>query len=52
MDQRIIDRVESLISTATFDATFTPTAADRYRFYCGSPGHQAAGMTGVLVVEP
>ncbi len=41
-----------LPANATFDATFTPTAAGRYRFYCGSPGHEAAGMTGVLVVEP
>lgn len=41
-----------LPANATFDATFTPTAAGRYRFYCGSPGHAAAGMTGVLVVEP
>jgi uncharacterized cupredoxin-like copper-binding protein len=31
---------------------FTPTEPGRYRFYCGSPGHEAAGMVGVLVVEP
>lgn len=31
---------------------FTPEQAGRYTFYCGSPGHQAAGMAGVLVVEP
>lgn len=36
----------------TFDATFTPGEPGRYRFYCGSPGHEAAGMEGVLVVEP
>ena len=41
-----------LPANASFDATFTPTAAGRYRFYCGSPGHEAAGMAGVLVVEP
>lgn len=41
-----------LPAKASFDATFTPTAAGRYRFYCGSPGHEAAGMAGVLVVEP
>jgi uncharacterized cupredoxin-like copper-binding protein len=35
-----------------FDVTFTPTDPGRYRFYCGSPGHEAAGMVGVLVVEP
>lgn len=36
----------------TFDAAFIPTEPGRYRFYCGSPGHEAAGMAGVLVVEP
>jgi plastocyanin len=41
-----------LPAKASFDATFTPTAAGRYRFYCGSPGHEAAGMASVLVVEP
>ena len=41
-----------LPAKASFDATFTPTAAGRYRFYCGSPGHEADGMAGVLVVEP
>lgn len=29
-----------------------PAEPGRYRFYCGSPGHAAAGMVGVLVVEP
>lgn len=24
----------------------------RYPFYCSTPGHQMAGMEGVLVVEP
>jgi uncharacterized cupredoxin-like copper-binding protein len=42
----------SLLANATFDAEFTPTEPGRYRFYCGSPGHVAAGMEGVLVVEP
>jgi len=37
---------------ATFDASFTPTEPGRYRFYCSSLGHEAAGMVGVLVVEP
>ncbi|MBW7884133.1 MAG: cupredoxin domain-containing protein [Caldilineaceae bacterium] len=41
-----------LAARATFDATFTPTEPGRYRFYCGSPGHEAAGMAGVLVVDP
>lgn len=27
-------------------------AAGRYAFYCSTPGHQMAGMEGVLVVEP
>lgn len=33
-------------------AAFTPTGPGHYRFYCGSPGHAAAGMAGVFVVEP
>lgn len=41
-----------LPANATFDAVFTPAEPGRYRFYCGSPGHAAAGMVGVLVVEP
>lgn len=41
-----------LPAKATYDVTFTPTEPGRYRFYCGSPGHEAAGMVGVLVVEP
>jgi len=31
--------------------SFTPEPAVQYTFYCGSPGHVAAGMTGVLIVE-
>jgi plastocyanin len=41
-----------LPAQATFAAVFSPTTPGRYRFYCGSPGHEAAGMAGVLVVEP
>jgi uncharacterized cupredoxin-like copper-binding protein len=41
-----------LPAEATFDVTFTPSGPGRYRFYCGSPGHAAAGMVGELVVEP
>lgn len=41
-----------LAAKTAFDATFTPTEPGRYRFYCGTPGHEAAGMVGVLVVEP
>lgn len=42
----------ALPAKATFDAVFTPTEPGRYRFYCGSPGHEAAGMAGELVVKP
>lgn len=31
---------------------FTPEQAGQYTFYCGSPGHRAAGMAGTLVVDP
>jgi uncharacterized cupredoxin-like copper-binding protein len=41
-----------LPAETTFDTTFTPTEPGRYRFYCSSPGHEAAGMAGALVVEP
>ena len=41
-----------LPANETFDAAFTPAEPGRYAFYCGSPGHAAAGMTGTLVVEP
>lgn len=41
-----------LPAEATFGVTFTPTEPGRFRFYCGHPGHEAAGMVGVLVVEP
>ena len=37
---------------ATVEASLPPAEPGRCRFYCGSPGHAAAGMTGVLVVEP
>ncbi len=30
----------------------TPTQPGRYVYYCGSPGHQMAGMEGVLIVDP
>jgi plastocyanin len=30
----------------------TPNQPGRYVYYCGSPGHHAAGMEGVLIVEP
>ncbi len=41
-----------LPAQVAYAAAFTPSEPGRYRFYCGSPGHEAAGMTGVLVVDP
>lgn len=41
-----------LAAQSTFDTVFAPSEPGRYRFYCGTPGHAAAGMEGVLVVEP
>lgn len=35
----------------TIEISFTPTPGT-YQFYCGAPGHQAAGMTGTLIVKP
>jgi uncharacterized cupredoxin-like copper-binding protein len=31
---------------------FAPTQPGTYTFYCGVPGHRAAGMVGTLVIEP
>lgn len=36
----------------TMEITFMPQVNGRYTFYCSSPGHQAAGMSGTLIVEP
>lgn len=41
-----------LAANESAEVVFTPEQAGRYRFYCGSPGHEAAGMTGTLVVAP
>lgn len=41
-----------LAANETVELTFTPQQAGRYRFYCSSPGHEAAGMVGVIIVEP
>lgn len=41
-----------LAARETVEITFTPEEAGSYEFYCGSPGHQGAGMMGTLVVEP
>lgn len=40
-----------LAANETLEITFTPDKPGRYTFYCGSPGHQAAGMVGTLIVE-
>ncbi len=41
-----------LAASETLEIAFTPEQPGRYAFYCGSPGHEAAGMTGTFVVEP
>lgn len=41
-----------LTANETLKIAFTPEQPGRYEFYCGSPGHKAAGMTGTFVVEP
>ena len=37
-------------ATATLTVDLTKTG--HYTFYCPIPGHRAAGMVGVLTVEP
>ena len=34
------------------EVAFTPDQPGSYPFYCGSPGHEAAGMVGTLIVTP
>lgn len=34
------------------EIVIAPERPGRYTFYCGTPGHQPAGMTGVLIVDP
>lgn len=41
-----------LAANETLDINFTPEKPGQYTFYCGSPGHHAAGMVGTLFVEP
>lgn len=40
-----------LAAEESVDIVFTPSRPGIYTFYCGSPGHQAAGMVGTLRVE-
>lgn len=42
----------SLAANETVESSFTPGKPGRYPFYCSSPGHAMAGMTGTLIVEP
>lgn len=41
-----------LAAAETAEITFTPTRSGTFTFYCSSPGHQAAGMEGSLMVVP
>lgn len=41
-----------LAANEAMDIVFIPDKPGSYTFYCGSPGHQAAGMVGTLVVKP
>lgn len=50
MDEFDIHTPLAANESATF--VFTPEQAGRYTFYCGVPGHEAAGMVGVLIVTP
>ena len=40
-----------LSANEILELTITPEQTGRYRFYCGSPGHEAAGMVGMLIVD-
>ncbi len=41
-----------LSAKETQNFSFTPATPGRFPFYCSSPGHQMAGMEGLLIVEP
>ena len=41
-----------LAAEETAEVTFTPTQTGTFSFYCGSPGHEAAGMVGSITVMP
>jgi len=41
-----------LAAKETAEVSFTPTQSGTFTFYCGSPGHEAAGMVGSITVLP
>jgi uncharacterized cupredoxin-like copper-binding protein len=45
-------KLDNVQAKSTGDVTFTPTTAGTYVFYCDTPGHKAAGMTGTIVINP
>lgn len=45
-------KLEHIQGGATGDVTFTPTQAGTFVFYCDTPGHKEAGMTGTLTINP
>jgi plastocyanin len=42
----------TLEGKATQTVRITPAKPGRFAYYCGSPGHRAAGMEGALIVDP
>lgn len=49
-----IDELKVDISAASGskkEATFTPSSAGTYAFYCSTAGHRAGGMVGTLTVQ-
>jgi uncharacterized cupredoxin-like copper-binding protein len=43
-------KLDNIAAQATADVTFTPTTAGTFVFYCDTPGHKAAGMTGTITI--